>query len=89
MFHNVERLGEFIGGPIPYTFLLPLLEDGLEYEEEKVRKKVSQELFRSLKSTFKLSTVVSCPNARIKLYLLSRKFMPTNMTKSRRLTAAS
>jgi hypothetical protein len=25
VFNNIESLGEFIGGPIPYTFLLPLL----------------------------------------------------------------
>ena len=40
MFIHADRLGEFIGGAIPYTFLLPLLEDGLEFEEEKVRIKV-------------------------------------------------
>jgi hypothetical protein len=40
MFTFIDRLGEFIGGAIPHTFLLPLLEDGLEFEEEKVRRKV-------------------------------------------------
>jgi hypothetical protein len=41
MFNNIDKLGEFIGGPLPYTFLLPLLEDGLEFEDEKVRKRVA------------------------------------------------
>ena len=29
-----------MGGGLSFAFIFPLLEDGLEYEEEKVRKKV-------------------------------------------------
>lgn len=37
---RIEAVGEVMGGGASYTFLLPLLEDALEYEEEKVRRRV-------------------------------------------------
>jgi hypothetical protein len=35
-----------MGGGASFALLLPLLEDALEYEEEKVRRKVRREVFR-------------------------------------------
>ena len=55
---------------MPYTFLLPLLEDGLEFEEDKVRKRVHHLSSRSLKNTSQLWIDANYPNAKIKLWLL-------------------
>ena len=41
LFQQIEALGEIMGGATAYPLLLPLLEDALEYEEEKVRTRVS------------------------------------------------
>lgn len=40
LFSHIEVIGEVMGGGTSYTFLLPLLEEALEYEEDKVRRRV-------------------------------------------------
>jgi len=51
LINNIETLGEVIGGGVAYTFLFPILEDALEYEEERVRKLVRMFRLRRLRST--------------------------------------
>lgn len=41
MVAQAEAIGEVMGGGAAFALLLPLLEDALEFEEEKVRRRVN------------------------------------------------